>query len=110
MKTDELVKRLREYAEWARANEWEVPICLADDLEAAVDKLAGVEWLDPEIEVPPDDGAVLGIVNGAIDGIEHRNAVLLVCYDSGEWWLFDRPSIDANVYRWMPLPEPPEED
>lgn len=54
--------------------------------------------------------AVLGIVNGAIDGIEHRNAVLLVCYDRGEWWLFDRPSIDANVYRWMPLPEPPEKE
>ena len=59
--------------------------------------------------MPVDDGAVLGVVNGVIDGIEHRNAVSLVCYDRGEWWLFDRPSIDANVYRWMPLPEPPEE-
>lgn len=39
MKTDELVKRLREHAEWAQANEWEVPLCMADDLEAAVDKL-----------------------------------------------------------------------
>ena len=39
MKTDELVKRLCEYAEWARANEWEVPITLADALEAAADTI-----------------------------------------------------------------------
>lgn len=39
MKTDELVKRLREYTEWARANEWEVPITLADALEAAADTI-----------------------------------------------------------------------
>lgn len=38
-RTNELIERLREYAEWARANEWEVPLCLADDLEAAADKL-----------------------------------------------------------------------
>ena len=90
MKTDELVKRLREYTEWARANEWEVPITLADALEAAADtiehldnfvdrlleklqreqteleemKRSGwisvddrLDWLDPEIEVPTDDGA-----------------------------------------------------
>ena len=90
MKTDELVKRLLEYAEWARANEWEAPITLADALEAAaetiehldnfVDRLLEklqreqteleemkrsgwisvddrLDWLDPEIEVPTDDGA-----------------------------------------------------
>lgn len=28
----ELIKRLLEYAEWADANEWEVPLCLGDDL------------------------------------------------------------------------------
>ena len=39
MKTDELVKRLLEYAEWARVNEWEVPITLADALEAAADTI-----------------------------------------------------------------------
>lgn len=76
-------------------------------IRAAVDKLTGFEWLDPEIEIPPDSNAVLGLVNGVIEGIEHRNVYQLVCYDRGEWWLFDRPSIDANVYRWMPLPESP---
>lgn len=67
-----------------------------------------LDWLDPEIEVPTDDGAVLGIVNGVINGIEHQNAVSLVCYDRGEWWMFDRPDIDVKVDWWRPLPEPPE--
>ena len=31
---EDLVKRLREYAEWARGNEWETPLCLEDDLLA----------------------------------------------------------------------------
>lgn len=66
-----------------------------------------LDWLDPEIEVPPDDGAVLGIVNGVINGIEHQNAVSLVCCDRGEWWMFDKPDIDVKVDWWMPLPEPP---
>lgn len=30
-----LAEKLREYAEWAHANEWETPICLGDDLESA---------------------------------------------------------------------------
>ena len=69
-----------------------------------------LDWLDPEIEVPPDDGAVLGIVNGVINGIEHQNAVSLVCHDRGEWWMFDRPDIDVKVDWWRPLPELPKED
>lgn len=30
-----LFSRLLDYAEWAECNEWEVPLCLADDLRAA---------------------------------------------------------------------------
>lgn len=40
---NELVKRLREYAEWAQANEWEVPLCMADDLEAAAKRIEEAE-------------------------------------------------------------------
>jgi hypothetical protein len=39
MTDKELVERLRENAEWARGNEWETPLCLADDLKAAVDTI-----------------------------------------------------------------------
>ena len=35
----ELIERLREYAEWARANEWEVPLCMGDSLEEAADAI-----------------------------------------------------------------------
>ena len=37
MKNEEIVKALREHAEWAQANEWETPITLSDDLAAAAD-------------------------------------------------------------------------
>lgn len=40
MKDQELVNALREHAEWARANEWETPITLGDDLVEAADRIA----------------------------------------------------------------------
>ena len=39
MTDKELVERLHENAEWARCNEWETPLCLADDLTAAADTI-----------------------------------------------------------------------
>lgn len=37
MRDTNLVNALREHAEWARANEWETPITLGDDLAEAAD-------------------------------------------------------------------------
>ena len=37
MTVQELVERLREYAEWAEANNWEVPIMLPDVLTTAAE-------------------------------------------------------------------------
>ena len=37
MKNEEIVRALREHAEWAQANEWETPITLGDDLAKAAD-------------------------------------------------------------------------
>lgn len=39
MKDKELVKALREHAEWQRENEWETPITLGDDLVEAADRI-----------------------------------------------------------------------
>ena len=39
MNDQDLVNALREHAEWARANEWETPITLGDDLEKAADRI-----------------------------------------------------------------------
>ena len=37
MTNEEIVKTLREHAEWATANEGETPITLGDELSAAAD-------------------------------------------------------------------------
>lgn len=37
MRDTNLVNALREHAEWARANEWETPITLSDNLSEAAD-------------------------------------------------------------------------
>lgn len=42
---DELVKRLREDAEWAEANEWETPITLSDNLYQAADAIEKLQKL-----------------------------------------------------------------
>ena len=39
MRDTKLVNALREHAEWARANEWETPITLGDDLVKAADRI-----------------------------------------------------------------------
>ena len=39
MRGQNLVNALREHAEWARANEWETPITLGDDLAEAADRI-----------------------------------------------------------------------
>lgn len=39
MNDQNLVNGLREHAEWARANEWETPITLGDDLAEAADRI-----------------------------------------------------------------------
>ena len=39
MNDQELVNALREHAEWARANEWETPITLGEDLTEAADRI-----------------------------------------------------------------------
>ena len=41
MEISELITELRELAEWAEANIWEVPINLPDVLNQAADELSG---------------------------------------------------------------------
>lgn len=87
MKDRDLVNALREHAEWARANEWETPITLGDDLAEAADR---IEAQAKEIEKLRGQNEQL------------REAAALVAKESAE--LLER--------RWIPveerLPEPPE--
>ena len=50
MENAELIKALREDAEWAHANEWETPITLGDHLDAAADALEAVDKRAKELE------------------------------------------------------------
>ena len=54
MRDTNLVKALREYAEWAEGNQYETPITLCDDLAEAADRLenqnAHIAALQQEIE------------------------------------------------------------
>lgn len=54
MNDQDLVNALRKDAEWARANEWETPITLGDDLVEAADRIANqsthIAALQQEIE------------------------------------------------------------
>ena len=55
MTSEELIRTLREYADWADGNEWEVPIMLADHLRQAAENLEQFKayedtGLTPEVE------------------------------------------------------------
>ena len=87
MKDKELVKALREHAEWQRGNEWETPITLGDDLVEAADRIANqsthIAALQREIEKLRGQNKQL------------REAAALVAKKNAE--LLDR--------RWIPVAE-----
>lgn len=73
MRDQELVNKLREHAEWARANEWETPITLGDDLVEAADRIANqsthiaalqqeIEKLRRQMDEPKDPEKMVAIV------------------------------------------------
>lgn len=64
-----LIGVLREYAEWAHANEWECPIALQDYLEEAADT---IEKLQAELEQVKKER------DAAVDDLKS------VCDDSGD--------------------------
>lgn len=97
-----LANSLREHAEWARANEWEAPITLSDDLEAAACLIGGdLEWARVEDELPLCVGDYLCMLAGT-----HQMAVLLFDTYLASWE--DSDGTEYSVTHWMPLPEPPD--
>ena len=47
---NEFIIKLYGYADWAEANQWEVPICLADDLKKAAHCIETYEEIINELE------------------------------------------------------------
>jgi hypothetical protein len=122
MNDQNLVNALREHAEWARANEWETPITLGDDLAEAADRIEAQEkeieklrgqvphWIPVEERLPELDELVLVIASGKPkENITLDNAVELATLYSDGWCLEMWPEwTGATVTHWMPLPEPLE--
>ena len=126
----ELIKALKEDAEWAHANEWETPITLGDHLDAAADALEAAEkriaeleaaqrWISVEERLQDDVGSYLVYYH------EWSNGDFLPKYDdyrirvmrfmnNGKWCMpvctDKRCEADTNrdVTHWQHLPRPPE--
>ena len=131
MKNEEIVKALREHAEWAQANEWETPITLSDDLAAAADLIEKLtarcaryaeeiavaqertRWIPvterlPEANEFEEAGGMSKVVLGIAkndSGFSLFNPCLCVYLSDGRWIFRGKP---VTVTHWMPLPEPPE--
>lgn len=124
MRDTNLVNSLREHAEWARANEWETPITLGDDLVEAADrieaqakeieKLRGQvpHWIPVEERLP--ENGVPALINyiGNDDGKYHPDGTAAWTDHGCFWWEGSLEDCDTEVAvpitHWMPLPEPPE--
>ena len=114
MRDTNLVNALREHAEWARANEWETPITLGDDLAEAADEIERMSaqvprWIPVEERLPEDRSNVLVVAYWH----ERWGVYMGWCApERAEWSVHvgigDRD--DVAVTHWMPLPEPPKEE
>lgn len=74
------------------------------------ERLAADEWIDPAVELPPNDDMVLAIVSGKpADNILLEDAYELASYGSDGWIVEQFELWEApKVTWWRPLPDPPE--
>ena len=119
---DDLITRLRNYAEWAEGNEWETPIMLSDDLKSAVNAIvelqtmvAGLnetlkgfakdfpQWNSAKEPPKHDDDVLVFFAYGALP---------IVGYDVDRYNHKAKRFInyENNVTHWMKLPPPPQEE
>lgn len=135
-----LVNALREHAEWARANEWETPITLGDDLAKAADRIEAqakeIEKLRGQNEQLREAAAL--VTKESAELLERRwipveerlpelqnwgasTVVLGLIKSENEPYdltlcvycdngIWSMPGRYVAITHWMPLPEPPEEE
>ena len=119
MQNEELIKALREDAEWAHANEWETPITLGDHLDAAADRLEAADkreeaqmWIPVSERLPEKPYGCLVIVEQDDYWGEPREVMYphFVGYDGEQWNDGDGEKIPLEVTHWRPLPDPPRKE
>lgn len=124
MRDTNLVNALHEHAEWARANEWETPITLGDDLTEAADRIEAQakeienlrgqlpRWVPVEEHLPENGVPVLINYIASSDGKYHPDGTAVWTDYGCFWWEGSLEDCDTEVAvpitHWMPLPEPPE--
>lgn len=131
MRDTNLANALRAHAEWARANEWETPITLGDDLAEAADRLENQNahiaalqqeieklrgqlprWIPVEERLPENFRKVLCwgeyFRYGDFNGMFVNYA--LGYQNNGSWGGEVANGTNARALAWMPLPEPPKEE
>ena len=83
---------------------------LRREVSSLRERLAADEWIDPAVELPPDDDMVLAIVSGKpADNITLEDAYELASYGS-EGWIVEQFELweTPTVTWWRLLPDPPE--
>ena len=115
----ELIKALKEDAEWAHANEWETPITLGDHLDAAADALEAAEkhiaeleaaqrWISVKEQLPEHDQDVIAITKAGNLSVGQNIVTCTFCKPRNEkQGLFYLPyTMGRNliVTHWQPLP------
>lgn len=108
MTDQELIQALREHAEWARANEWECPITLGDDIYTAIQRLEQMhQWIPVTERLPKDP------VKKVLIFVPHRhgNIVDVGRYLGADGWVLEGWYLtQTSVTHWMPLPAAPGEE
>lgn len=128
MTNEEIVKALREHAEWwALADEWETPITLGDDLSAAADLIENQQnhirallqandalrpaWISVAERLPEDGAKLLlyvpktekgrqfGIFTGELKSVKANDG-------SGNFWSMPTPSSDWTLWGWSYFEKP----
>lgn len=129
MTDQELIQALREHAEWARANEWECPITLGDDIYTAIQRLEQMPHWMPVTERLPQERVLVNVlwVNRAPEPYYEKIKDVpfsgTACFYGGRWYWdspvlldylaeygkdeFDLVDEAVEITHWMPLPTAP---
>ena len=84
---------------------------LRREVSSLRERLAAGGWIDPAVELPPDDDMVLAIVSGKLaDNITLEDAYELASYSAEDGWIVEQFELweTPTVSWWRPLPDPPE--